>query len=156
MKTILLKTVILRLLVLNVHAVSQTKFKILLSKPAAAKECARSGTTLVNFMEVQENPYNQELLEQLETGQTAWIDGFAELSPFLWSEGCYLFTHTKYEVKIDMTNKSLFICLKECLFYHITVFGVQNTTCYCFLNDMFNTQELVEPALCNISCDYIM
>ena len=69
-------------------------------------------------------------------------------------KGVTIFLNTKYEAKIDMTNKSLSTCLKECLFYNIRVFGVQNTTCYCFLNNMFNSQELVDPTLCNISCDY--
>ena len=96
MKNIYLNMIILRLLVvLSAHKVSTTELKFLWPKQEAAKECARSGTTLANFMEVQENPFNQEFLEQLETGQTAWIDGYAELSPFLWSEGCYHFSKHK-------------------------------------------------------------
>ena len=50
----------------------------------AEQECSRRGSNLVNYKEIQANPSASNYLDQLENGGTAWIGGYAELSPFLY------------------------------------------------------------------------
>ena len=128
------------------------------SKLEAVQECSRSGGRLVKYKEIQDNPSAPQYLDQLENEVTAWIDGYAELSPFLldW-QGCYSKTNISNVYTFEMEERSLFLCSKGCFHHHAHTWyiGVKDTACYCitltfpnFLPE-FNT---VNSSFCNISC----
>ena len=126
------------------------------SKPEAGQECSRRGGSLVNYKEIQNNTSASKYLDELENGDTAWIDGYAELSPFLYWLGCYYITDISNVYTIEMDGRSLALCSKECLrhaanTYHI---GVKNTTCFCTESDPDTSPDfdMVSHSLCDISC----
>ena len=122
----------------------------------AVHECWRRGGSLVNYKEIQEEPSAQQYLDQLENGATAWIDGFAQFSPVLYWRGCYSITGLGNVHSLEMGDRSLFLCSKECTRHDPSsaYVGVKNTTCYCINSYHYLLQDfnMVNPSLCHISC----
>ena len=122
----------------------------------AEQECSRRGSNLVNYKEIQANPSASKYLDQLENGGTAWIGGYAELSPFLYWQGCYSVTNVSNVYTFVMEDRSLFMCSKECLRHDSSTFyvGVKDTTCYCIESDPdpLPDMNMFNPSVCNISC----
>ena len=123
-----------------------------MSKLEAGQECSRRGGSLVNYKEIQNKTSASKYLDQLENGDTAWIDNYAEFSPFLYWLGCYSVIDVNIVNTFEIEDKSLFLCSKECLRHGYV--GVKNTTCYCIETypDPYSDISTVSPSLCYISC----
>ena len=124
------------------------------SKLEAGQECSKRGGSLVNYKEIQNKTSASKYLDQLENGDTAWIDGYAEFSPILEWLGCYLVTDVNIVNTFEMEDRNLFLCSKGCLRHGYYV-GVKNTTCFCvesFFYSLSAFSNTVNPSLCYISC----
>ena len=61
----------------------------IVSKQRAIKECSESGSSLLSYRAAKANPSAPAYLNQLGNGESAWIEGYAKLSPFLSWQGCF-------------------------------------------------------------------
>ena len=131
--------------------------KLVMSKQKAVKECSNRGKTLVNFKDVTANPRSMEYLSQLEDGESAWIDGYAEYSPFVAWQGCFISTASSLrQPSFTMDSKTVFDCLNICNSYNSEwrYIGVENTTCHCINYNQRLELKAVNDSWCAISCDY--
>lgn len=152
MAIIVVYTVVWHLLVLKFGNVLAQKHNLPMSKQEAAEECSRIGTTLVHHKDLKAGPSAPKYTEQLENGEMAWVDGYAELSPFLEWEGCYPASDLKFEQRSKMIENSLYLCSQECLSVGNTLYvAVQGNICYCLTSD-FSYGQPVHYERCNISC----
>ena len=152
MELILYYTVAFYVIIFRVEDGLTYKHKVV-SKPEAGQECSGRGGSLLSYKEIQNKTSASKYLDQLENGDTAWIDGYAEFSRILDWQGCYSVIDVSISKTFEMEERSLFLCSKECLRHGYYV-GVKNTTYFCVdsyrhhLFDIFT----VSPSLCYISC----
>ena len=161
MKIISLSTFVLNLIMLQIEYVGTQVPTHSMSKREAEEECCKNGTTLFSIRELQNNlSVASEFLEQLGNGESAWVDGWADLSPFLSWMGCYSSVNLETEHTFEMTEKSVLTCFTECLRHNAETpyIGVENTSCFCMMSypiSLHRRYKLnVNHTLCNISCAY--
>ena len=135
--------------------------KIQMSKRRARETCAQSGDSLVSYSSIKTNPVAAVYLNQLVDGESAWIEGFAKLSPFLAWHGCFNWTYMKQIVHVDtviIKNKSLYMCSQSCLDKNRTTMyiGIKNRTYYCFDNQFWERgihHAAIDDSLCSLLCE---
>ena len=150
MKLALCYTVVFHIAIFQGELVLTYEQKVL-SKPEAGQECSRRGGSLVNYKEIQNKTSASKYLDQLESGDTAWVDGYAEFSQILDWQGCYSITDVNIVNTFEMEDRSLVLCSKECLRHGYA--GVKNTTCFCLAYSYSLSETItVSPSLCYISC----
>ena len=124
-----------------------------MSKKEAVKQCSEKGSKLLNNKQIITNPSVHEYLNQLNDGESAWIEGYAELSPFLAWQGCYNTSVLKISILTRAIRyKSVNRCLRECPNY--PYIGLKDTSCYC-INDNQRSAiqyEFVNESFCSIPC----
>ena len=142
-----------------VYSVENVQINKQMSQESARKECAEIGSSLVNYANVEANPSASVYLSQLVEGESAWINEFAELSPFLAWHGCFSLNLRKLTTSINRfgSGKSLNQCSQECLrFNPNTVYiGIKNKECYCMDYHPYalsTNNAAVNDSLCNIPC----
>ena len=153
MELILYHTVAFYVIIFCVEDCITYKHKVV-SKPEAGQECSRRGGSLLNYKEIQNKTSASKYLDQLENGDTAWIDSYAEFSQILDWQGCYSITDVRILNTFEMEDRNLFLCSKECLRHGYYV-GVKNTTCYCVESYFYSLSAFIDtinPSLCYISC----
>ena len=134
--------------------------KLVMSKQKAVKECSNRGKTLMNYKDVTANSRSLKYLSQLEDGASAWIDGYAEYSPFVAWVGCFSSTIDWLNVPlVRLEGNSVLSCLKRCKDKddQTKYIGVKQTSCYCIRNYNRMTElwsTIVNKQLCNMSCEY--
>ena len=145
--------------VFNVECTETSQSDRYMSKERAIETCAQTGGSLVNYASVTENPAGSVYLTQIVDGESAWINGFAKLSPFLARHGCFNTTHKDMKqaglYKRATAKKSLYLCSQHCLTYKYSYMGMKDRTCYCF---KLQQRHLIQSAavndfLCSITCD---
>ena len=135
----------------------------LVSKQGAVKECETRGKQLASYKDIKANMKSSDYLSQMEDGESAWIDGYAELSPFVAWHGCFNFTKNWLKfISESIKGKSVFACIDWCKRYSETKYvyvGVKVTSCYCIT---YNQRKdlirgtAVNDNFCSISCEYNM
>ena len=133
--------------------------KPLVSKQAATDGCLKQGTTLISNKDINDYGSGTEYLNQLNDGESAWIEGYATLSPFLVLMGCF---NTKdwrvpstVRKEVAMDNPNVYECVTECR--GLRFVGIENTSCYCIPEHDINGRDFlqlgVNNSACSISCD---
>ena len=145
--------------VFNVECTETSQSVRYMSKERAIETCAQIGGSLVNYASVTENPVGSVYLTQIVDGESAWINGFAKLSPFLAWHGCFNTTHKNMKIaglyKRDTAKKSLYLCSQQCLAYKYSYMGMKDRTCYCFYHrqGLMIIYAAVKDSLCSITCE---
>lgn len=130
-----------------------------ISKQEAVEECSNQGKILANYRDIAENPKASEYLSVLRNGESAWIDGYAEWSPFISWHGCFNTPKNWLNVpKYELGTKDLFACLSRCKHHSIDgkllYIGVKKVSCYCISDFQRRNIIAVDDKLCVTSCDY--
>ena len=133
--------------------------KPLVSKQAATDGCLKQGTTLISNKDINDYGSGTEYLNQLNDGESAWIEGYAMLSPFLVLMGC--FNTTDWRVpstvrkEVAMDNPNVYECVTECR--GLRFVGIENTSCYCIPEHDINGRDFLQRGVnnsaCSISCN---
>ena len=161
-KMLLLLTVIIAVYP-NLHAplvrADGNLSKPLVSKQAATDGCLKQGTTLISNKDINDYGSGTEYLNQLNDGESAWIEGYATLSPFQVLMGC--FNTTDWRVpstvrkEVAMDNPNVYECVTECR--GLRFVGIENTSCYCIPEHDINGRDFLQRGVnnsaCSISCD---
>ena len=101
-----------------------------MSKEQAAYHCNKTGSNLLNYKQIKTNPSAQEYLSQLNNGESAWIEGYAKLSPFLSWQGCYNTSESPLSIRtVAIGYESVNRCIGICQTYQYI--GLKNRSCYC-------------------------
>ena len=124
-----------------------------MSKQNAVKQCPKTGSTLLNYQHLKSNPTAPEYLNQLGEGESAWIEGYAELSPFLSRQGCFTTSDLKISIRIvEIEYRSVYRCLTACHYY--MYIGLKDTSCYCIHQvqrpEIYHAS--VNDSFCSIPC----
>ena len=127
-----------------------------MSKKDAAQQCYEQGSTLLNYRQIKANPSTHTYLNQLNNGESAWIEGYAKLSPFLSWQGCYNTSNSKISIHgIAIGSQSIHACIVACqrsiATRHV---GLKGTTCYC-IDETQKSQihfDSVNGIFCSIPC----
>lgn len=125
------------------------------SQKVSADYCARQGTSLWDFSDITERAEALEYLNDLEDGQSAWIEGRAIFSPFLNWIGCFKNDSSlrQYEFNTFQVEKKniLYVCQHKCRYYLRGYIGVTIQNCFCFpwLLDRLNR---VSFSNCSMRC----
>lgn len=134
------------------------------SNENAVKDCSKTGRTLLNYKQIEDNPTAPEYLNQLRNVESAWIEGYATLSPFLIWQGCYIGKNLKTKADITgrvMRNRNVYSCWEECdrlKNFKPMFIGIKNISCYCIdQNQRGRLQNLsVNYSFCSIKCSNYM
>ena len=106
------------------------------SQKKAAEHCAMLGHSLWEYSDLTENSGAMEYLNDLDNGQSAWIEGRAIFSPFLNWIGCFRNDSSlrQYEFDIFQSEKEnmLYVCQRKCKYYFHGFIGVTVQSCFCF------------------------
>ena len=124
-----------------------------MSKLYAVTQCSKTGSTLLNYKDVKANPPAPEYLNQLGEKESAWIEGYAQLSPFLSWQGCFTKTDLKINTRIVAVGyRSIYKCLQLCKGY--TYIGLKDSSCYCISQKQrIEIQHVsVHDSFCSIPC----
>ena len=124
-----------------------------MSKEQAAYHCNNTCSNLLNYKQIKANPSAKEYLSQLNNGDSAWIEGYAKLSPFLSWQGCYNTSNLKISIHgRAIGSQSIYRCTVAC--QQTRYIGLKNTTCYCIdetkKSHMYS--DSVNGAFCSIPC----
>ena len=107
-----------------------------LSQKEAAEHCAMRGNILWEYSDLTENSEAIEYLNDLDNGQSAWIEGRAIFSPFLNWIGCFKNDNSlrQYEFNTFQVEKEnmLYVCQRKCKYYSHGFIGVTVQSCFCF------------------------
>ena len=107
-----------------------------LSQKEAAEHCATRGNVLWEYSDLTESSEAMEYMNDLDNGQSAWIEGRAIFSPFLNWIGCFKNDSSlrQYEFNIFQEEKRnmLYVCQHKCRYYYNGFIGVTIQSCFCF------------------------
>ena len=119
------------------------------TKGGASRYCKRRNRNLYDYSEVTESLATDILA--LRDGESAWIEGSAELSSYVLWIGCIKKINSA-PVIYELEKKSLYKCLEICS-PHVNknkrVIGVSNTTCFCLSDSLILDWT---PNACDIRC----
>ena len=126
-----------------------------MSKLDAVRQCSNTGSTLLNYKNIKANPSAQEYMNRLGDGESAWIEGYAKLSPFLSWQGCFTTTDLKKKISFRIVAigfRSIHKCLQPC--YGYRYIGLKDTSCYCISQTQRSEiyQASVNDSFCSIPC----
>ena len=150
------------ILLVRVYNVNSTENKPVqthkqMSKEQAKEKCTKTG--LANYASVKANPTATGYLNQLLNGESAWIKGYAKLSPFLAWHGCFNTTHKDLKrvglYAFATEKKSLYLCSQQCLTHKYSYTGMKDRTCYCLKHHQGPLIQYahVNDSLCSITCE---
>ena len=127
-----------------------------MSKEQAAYHCNKTGSNLLNYKQIKTNPSAKEYLSQLNNGESAWIQGYAKLSPFLSWQGCYNTSGSKLleDIRtVAIRYQSLSRCLGACSPSY-TYIGLKDTSCFCIYQNQRNNLHygFVNDSVCSVPC----
>ena len=128
-----------------------------MSKEQAAYHCNKTGANLLNYKTINTNPSAQEYLSQLNNGESAWIEGYAKLSPFLSWQGCYNTSGSNLSIRtVAIGYQSVYSCIVACnTDQHYRYIGLKRTSCYCINDDqrIAIVGYAVNDTLCSVPCE---
>ena len=133
----------------------------IMSKQRAIKECSESGSSLLSYRDAKANPAAPAYLNQLGNGESAWIEGYAKLSPFLSWQGCFNTTNIRYSISmhgVAIKTLSIYQCWRACQdrqSKHYDYLGIKERACYCILqNQRYTLQDrIVNDTYCSFVCN---
>lgn len=128
----------------------------------ARNACADLRGFLVDYKDIVYSNHSAEYISQLSDGETAWLDSYVRLSPFIARIGCYRVkneTDDDNDDKYLLEKQSLFDCIRICVQRTPKVnrtqnmyLGISRLSCYC-LNIMdINKLPIVKDSLCDTKC----
>ena len=126
-----------------------------MSKKDAASQCSKEGSDLVNYRQIKTYPSAHKYLNQINDGESAWIEGYAKLSPFLSWQGCYNTSKIKAKTSIRTVSiqyQSVHRCLRACHGYAFV--GLKDTSCFCIDQSQRSAIQYasVNDSFCSIPC----
>lgn len=121
---------------------------------SAAEECKARGTSLLEYSDLK-NYSAHELIDFLNDGQSAWIEGSVIFSPFLNWIGCFInhesLRENSFDKKFSLNNRSLYFCQRKCTNGFISYVGVSDRTCFCFQRLPYTLLK-VYSSMCDLKC----
>lgn len=126
-----------------------------MSKKDAGIQCSKKKSNLVNYRQIKANSSSHKYLNQLNEGESAWIEGYAKLSPFLSWQGCYNISKIKAKTSfrtVAILYQSVNRCLRACHGYAFV--GLKNTSCFCIDQSQRSTIQFasVNDYFCSLPC----
>ena len=107
-----------------------------LSQKEAAEHCAMRGHSLWEYSDLTESSEAMEYLNDLDNGQSTWIEGRAIFSPFLNWIGCFRndssLRQYEYNTFQEEKRNMLYVCQHNCRYYYNGFIGVTSQSCFCF------------------------
>ena len=127
-----------------------------MSKEDAANHCFKKKSNLLSYKQIKANPSVHDYQIQLNDGESAWIDGYAKLSPFLSWQGCYNTSDLKFSILIvAIRYESVNRCIGACQNYKTYQYiGLKSRSCYC-INDVQRSaiqNYAVNDSFCSFPC----
>ena len=121
---------------------------------SAAEECKARETSLLEYSDLK-NSSAHELIDFLNDGQSAWIEGSVIFSPFLNWIGCFInhesLRENAFDKKFSINNRSLYFCQRTCTDGFISYIGVSDRTCFCFQRIPYTLLK-VYSSMCDLKC----
>ena len=121
---------------------------------SAAEECKARETSLLEYSDLK-NSSAHELIDFLNDGQSAWIEGSFIFSPFLNWIGCFInhesLRENAFDKKFSINNRSLYFCQRTCTDGFISYIGVSGRTCFCFQRIPYTLLK-VYSSMCDLKC----
>ena len=125
-----------------------------MSKDTAFNRCDSLKKRLVSYRDIQGDPSKQDFISKLGNGESAWIEGYAQYSPFLAWRGCFSVQNSGMNM-FAIEGYSLFLCTRQCRMRNLNAIfvGVTASSCFCITKEQTQAGiESVNDTFCDISC----
>ena len=125
-----------------------------MSKDTAFNRCDILKKRLVSYRDIQGDPSKQDFISNLGNGESAWIEGYAQYSPFLAWRGCFKSVQNLGIHVFHVQGYSLFLCTNQCLKRNInaTHVGIRTRVCFCITAEQKERISSVNGTYCGKSC----